>query len=93
VVSRRNAKICYTIKSQYSKNMTRKKSAWLPQIGVVATYIGRASRLARGGYNVRIVAETSASRMVVEAIGRSGAPVRFTVKRENLAPLQPGLFD
>jgi hypothetical protein len=31
--------------------------------------------------------------MVVEAIGRKGLPVRFTVKRENLAPLQPGLFD
>ncbi len=73
--------------------MTRKKSRWLPPIGSVATYIGRASRLARGGYNVRVVAETCADRMVVEAIGRSGLPVRFTVKRENLAPLQPGLFD
>ena len=39
------------------------------------------------------VAETCADRMVVEAIGRSGRPVRFTVKRENLAPLPPGLFD
>ena len=75
------------------KNMPRKKSRWLPPIGSLATYIGRASRLARGGYNVRIVAETCADRMVVEAIGRSGFPVRFTVKRENLAPLQPGLFD
>ena len=73
--------------------MTRKKSTWLPQIGVVATYIGRASSLARGAYNVRVVAETCADRMVVEAVGRSGAPVRFTVKRKNLAPLQPGLFD
>jgi hypothetical protein len=73
--------------------MARKKSVWLPQVGAVATYIGRAGRLARGGYNVRVVAETCADRMVVEALGRSGAPVRFTVKRENLAPLQPGLFD
>ena len=73
--------------------MGRKKSTWVPQVGVVATYVGRAGRLARGGYNVRIVAETCANRMVVEAIGRSGATVRFTVKRENLAPLQPGLFD
>lgn len=73
--------------------MARKKAVWLPQIGVVATYIGRNSRLARGGYNVRVVAETCANRMVVEAIGRRGLPVRFTVKRENLAPLQPGLFD
>jgi len=73
--------------------MARKKSVWLPQIGIVASYIGRAGKLARGGYNVRVVAETSADRMLVEAIGRSGSPVRFTVKRENLAPLQPGLFD
>ena len=73
--------------------MARKKSTWLPQIGTVATYIGRAGRLARGGYNVRIIAETSGRRMLVEAIGRGGAPIRFTVKNENLAPLQPGLFD
>ena len=73
--------------------MARKKSIWLPQIGSIASYIGRASRLARGGYNVRIIAETCADRMVVEAIGRRGLPVRFTVKRKNLAPLQPGLFD
>jgi len=73
--------------------MARKKSVWLPQIGIVASYIGRAGKLARGGYNVRVVAETSANRMLVEAIGRSGLPIRFTVKRENLAPLQPGLFD
>lgn len=73
--------------------MVRKKSAWQPEIGSLATYVGSASRLARGGYNVRIVAETSTSRMLVEAIGHRGAPVRFTVKRDNLAPLQPGLFD
>ena len=80
-------------RSRLILTMARKKSVWLPQIGVVATYIGRASRLAKGGYNVRVVAETCANRMLVEAIGRSGLPVRFTVKRENLAPLQPGLFD
>jgi hypothetical protein len=81
------------IKSDRIDAMARKKASWLPQIGVVATYIGRAGKLARGGYNVRVVAETCADRMLVEAIGRSGLPVRFTVKRENLAPLQPGLFD
>ena len=80
-------------KSDGFTTMARKKTTWLPQIGVVATYVGRASRLAKGGYNVRVVAETCANRMLVEAIGRSGLPVRFTVKRENLAPLQPGLFD
>lgn len=73
--------------------MVGKKAVWVPQVGVVASYVGRAGRLARGGYNVRVVAEACANRMVVEAIGRSGVPVRFTVKRENLAPLQPGLFD
>ena len=70
-----------------------KKTKWEPQIGGLASYIGRARKLARGGYNVRVVAETCANRMLVEAIGRSGAPIRFTVKRENLAPMQPGLFD
>ncbi len=73
--------------------MARKKTTWMPQIGGLATYIGRASKLAKGGYNVRVVAESCADRMLVEAVGRSGAPVRFAVKRENLAPLQPGLFD
>ena len=73
--------------------MARNKTPWLPAIGSVATYIGGASKLARGGYNVRVVAETCAERMVVEAIGRNGFPVRFTVKRKTLAPLQPGLFD
>jgi ATP-dependent RNA circularization protein (DNA/RNA ligase family) len=62
-------------------------------MGSVASYVGRASTLARGGYNVRVVAEVCAGRMVVEAIGRRGTLVTFTVKRENLAPLQPGLFD
>ena len=73
--------------------MLRKKAIWHPEIGILATYVGRGSSLARGGYNVRVVAETSADRMVVEAIGRRGHPVRFTVMCKNLAPLQPGLFD
>jgi hypothetical protein len=73
--------------------MARKKIAWIPQTGTVATYVGKASTLTRGGYTVRVVAEACAGRMVVEAIGKKGAPVTFTVKRENLAPLQPGLFD
>jgi hypothetical protein len=83
----------FHFKSGWLLTMARKKAVWFPQVGTVATYVGRAGRLARGGYNVRVVAETCADRMVVEALGRSGAPVRFTVKRENLAPLQPGLFD
>ena len=73
--------------------MAKKKRVWLPEIGIFATYVGGASRMRKGGYNVRVVAEACAGRMVVEAIGRSGKAVRFTIKRENLAPLQPGLFD
>ena len=70
--------------------MTRTTKHWLPHAGVVATYAGRSKKTAR---NVRVIAEASAGRMVVEAIGRQGVPVRFTVKRENLSPLQPSLFD
>lgn len=73
--------------------MKRKKVLWVPQMGGLAAYVGRAGKLARGGYNVRVVAEACGGRMVVEAIGQSGLTVRFTVKRENLAPLQPVLFD
>ena len=67
-----------------------KKPSWMPNPGVVATYIGRNRSAV---LNVRVIAEAVAGRMVVEAIGKSGVPVRFTVKQENLRPLQPGLFD
>ena len=60
---------------------------------MLATYVGHGTKLSHTQYNVRVVAETCAGRMVVEALGRSGSPVRFSVKRDNLAPLQPGLFD
>lgn len=70
--------------------MSRAKSHWLPRAGTVATYVGRKRGNTR---NVRVVAEAVAGRMVVEAIGKQGVPVRFTVKRENLKPMQPGLFD
>jgi hypothetical protein len=73
--------------------MRRKKSAWLPPIGIVASYVGHSSRMTKEIYNVRVVAEACGGRMVVEGVGRRGVVVRFTVKRENLAPLQPGLFD
>jgi hypothetical protein len=70
--------------------MARAKPSWLPRAGSVATYVGRNRSAAR---NVRIIAEAVAGRMVVEAIGKDGVPVRFTVKQDNLRPLQPGLFD
>jgi hypothetical protein len=49
--------------------------------------------MTKSEYNVRIVAEARGGRMVVEGICRNGSVARFTIKRENLAPLQPGLFD
>ena len=70
--------------------MSRYLKPWLPPAGTVAAYAGRSKKAVR---NVRVIAEASAGRMVVEAIGRKGVPVRFTVKCENLAPMQPGLFD
>lgn len=70
--------------------MSRVNSAWLPPAGMLATYRGRSWRSMR---NVRVLAEASGGCMVVEAIGRQGLPVRLTVKRTNLAPMQPDLFD
>ena len=70
--------------------MLRAKSVWIPPAGTVATYLGRSRKLSR---TVRVVAEASGGRMVVEAIGRRGVPVRITIKQENLKPLPPGLFD
>lgn len=70
--------------------MVRKKPRWTPTVGALATYVGRSAGKTR---NVRILAEASNQRMFVEALGVNALPVRFTVKRENLAPLQPGLFD
>ena len=70
--------------------MSRTKTSWWPHPGSVATYVGRQRNAQR---NVRIIAEAVAGRMVVEAIGKLGVPVRFTVKKENLRPLQPALFD
>jgi hypothetical protein len=70
--------------------MSRAKSAWLPPAGTLATYRGRSRRSLR---NVRVLAEASAGRMVVEAVGRQGVLVRLTVKQTNLVPMQPDLFD
>lgn len=64
---------------------------WLPPIGSIAHYTGKSGKRRR--YTVRVKAEARGGRYVVEAIGLSGKLVRFTIKRENLAPLEPGLFD
>lgn len=67
--------------------------AWIAKPGILAIYTGRAGRLLRSGRKVNIVAEASGGRMVVEAIGHKGAPVRFPVKTTNLGQPQPELFD
>lgn len=70
--------------------MSRNVVKSLPSAGTVVLYQGRNRKMAR---NVRVVAEASGGRMVVEAIGRQGGVVRLTVKQENLLPKQPDLFD
>ena len=55
----------------------------------MATYVGRTKAQTR---NVIVIAEAVAGRMIVEAIGRKGANVRLTVKRESLREPQPDLF-
>ena len=51
------------------------------------------AKLRGSDVDVRILAEARCQRMVVEAIGRAGHPVRFTVKTENLYQPQPDLFE
>jgi hypothetical protein len=77
-------------------NGIRNKKAvdtWTPSLNGFARYSGRNSRMLRAGYVVRVLAEAIGERMLVEAIGREGKPVRFTVKIKNLACMAPGLFD
>ncbi len=62
---------------------------WQPVPGALATYIGRNKGLTR---NVQVLLEGRSGYMVVEAIGRQGAPVRLTVKRDSLVQPQPDLF-
>jgi hypothetical protein len=65
-------------------------SRWLPTPGAIATYAGPTRA---GRRTVRVVAEAVAGHLVVEAIGRKGDRVRFTVKRHSLTQPQPDLFD
>ena len=62
---------------------------WYPNVGHLATYVGQTRASTR---NVRVLAEARKGRMLVEAIGRKGSPVRFTVLRGNLIQPQPDLF-
>ena len=69
--------------------MEKTQKSWMPPVGALVVYAARSRKLTR---NVRVVAEASGGRMVVEAIGRQGVCVRLTVKRENLRPMAPDLF-
>jgi hypothetical protein len=69
--------------------MNRAMAKWTPTPGSLATYVGKTKASKR---NVRILAEGIGGRMYVEAIGRNGTNVKFTVKRENLVQPQPDLF-
>lgn len=71
----------------------RKRTPRRPGIGELGRYTGRSSNLLRGGHTVRVVAEACGGRVLVEAIGYKGRPVRFTVSLSNLEVLDPGLFD
>ena len=70
--------------------MAKMQKTWMPPVGALVVYAARSRKLTR---NVRVVAEASGGRMVVEAIGRQGVCVRLTVKRENLQPMAPDLFN
>lgn len=53
--------------------MAREHASSLPSAGTVVVYRGRSHKSER---NVRVIAEASGGRMVVEAIGRQGVPPR-----------------
>lgn len=65
------------------------QTSWYPNAGRLATYVGQTRASTR---NVRVIAEARGGRMLVEAIGRRGSPVQFTVKMSNLVQPQPDLF-
>lgn len=69
-----------------------RKQKWIPKPGDLAHYWCRSGKLARGGLNVRVVAEASGGYMVIEAARGDGSLVRITVKAANLTAPQPSLF-
>jgi len=73
--------------------MRKRMKSWHPVPGDLATYVGRSARLIRDGRALRVLAEAVDQHTIVEAIGKSGMPVRMTVKTKNLARAQPQLFD
>jgi hypothetical protein len=69
-----------------------KKPKWIPVPGAIAHYANTSGALARGGLNVRILAEASSGYMIVEAARKDGSLVRITVKASSLMAPQPTLF-
>lgn len=67
------------------------KSTPVTPKGQYFAYHGRGAKLLKPGVVVRGVADASGGRVLIEAIGHSGMPVRFTVKQRNLRPYS-GLF-
>lgn len=76
-----------------AKKPRKRKNSWTPVAGKFASYEGKYGRLLTAGKTVKVVAEASSNRTVVEAIGRKGYPVKFTVLTSNLTEPQPCLFD
>lgn len=72
---------------------TLRKRIWVPVAGKFASYDGKYSSLLKAGKIVKVVAEASNNRTIVEAIGRHGHPVKFTVLTSNLEEPQPLLFE
>lgn len=62
---------------------------YFPSPGSLATYLGKTKASRR---IIRVLADGLGGRMYVEAFGRNGTNVKFTVKRENLIQPQPDLF-
>lgn len=58
----------------------------------MAHYWCTSGKLARGGLNVRVLAEACGGYMVVEARRGDGSSVRITVKAASLTAPQPALF-
>lgn len=70
-----------------------RKHIWVPVAGKFASYDGKYSSLLKIGKIVKVVAEASNNRTIVEAIGHHGHPVKFTVLTSNLEEPQPLLFE
>ena len=80
----------FYVDTSFITDAQRESACFIERLpGTLATYVGRTKAQTR---NVIVVAEAVAGRMIVEAIGRKGANVRLTVKRESLREPQPDLF-